>query len=87
MTPSTPAEVAATLAALLDQEYDPASDPDVAMLGMIETARSSGITWAQIGAVTIHRRDPKAAKQHAKALARKVKERAFAAMPLEVPDA
>jgi hypothetical protein len=79
-----PADAAASLAALLDVGYDPAADPDVAMLGMIETARRSGITWAQIGSVTIRKRDPKAAKQHAKALARKVRERAFASVPQEV---
>lgn len=87
MTPPTPAETAAKLAALLQAEYDPATDPDVAMLGMIETARQSGITWAQIGAVTIRRRDPKAAKAHAKNLAAKVRRRALAAMPMEVDSA
>lgn len=87
MSPPTPAETAAALAALLDQEYDPVTDPDVSMLGMIETARASGITWAQIGSVTIHRRDPKAAKRHARVLAAKVRRRAFAAMPLEVDGA
>jgi hypothetical protein len=87
MTPPTPAETAAALAALLATEYDPATGPDVAMLAMIETARQSGITWAQIGAVTIGRRDPKAAKAHAKTLAVKVRRRAFAAMPAEVDGA
>ena len=87
MSPPTPAEAAATLAALLDTEYDPATDPDVSMLGMIETALGSGITWAQIGSVTIHRRDPKAAKRHAKQLAARVRQRALAAMPLEVDSA
>jgi hypothetical protein len=87
MSPPTPAETAAQFAGLLGTGYDPSSDPDVAMLEMIETARRNGITWAQIGSVTIRKRDPKAAKAHARALARKVKARAFAAMPQEVPDA
>ena len=87
MTPPTPAETATALAALLDQEYDPATDPDVSMLGAIETALGNGITWAQIGAITIHRRDPKAAKRHAKRIAARVRQRALAAMPLEVDDA
>lgn len=84
MTGQTPAEAAALLAELLGTGYDPASDPDVAMCELIETARRNGITWAQIGSVTIRNRDPKAAKAHAKLLARRVKARAFAAMPQEV---
>ena len=87
MSPQTPAEAAAAFADLLDVDYDPTADPDVAMLSMIETARASGITWAQIGSVTIHRRDPKAAKRHAKRIAARVRQRALAAMPLEVDDA
>ena len=79
----TPAQAAAAFADLLGVGYDPSADPDVAMLGLIETARASGITWAQIGSVTIRRRDPKAAKAHAKALAARVKRRAFASMLLE----
>ena len=87
MSPQTPAEAAASFAELLDVDYDPSTDPDVAMLGMIETARANGITWAQIGSVTIRRRDPKAAKRHARSLAAKVRQRAFASMPLEVDSA
>ena len=87
MSPQTPAEAAAAFADLLDVDYDPTADPDVAMLSMIETARASGITWAQIGSVTIHRRDPREAKRHAKGLAAAVKRRAFASLPQEVPDA
>ena len=87
MTGQTPAEAAAAFADLLGVGYDPSADPDVSMLGMIETARASGITWAQIGSVTIRRRDPKAAKRHARALAGKVRARAFASMPQEVDGA
>jgi hypothetical protein len=83
----SPAEAAASLAALLDTVYDPATDPDVAMLSMIETARQNSITWAQIGSVTIGRRDPKGAKRHAHTLAARVKARAFASMPMEVDGA
>lgn len=87
MTGQTPAEAAAAFADLLDVAYDPSADPDVAMLEMIGTARASGITWAQIGSVTIRRRDPKAAKRHARALAGKVRARAFASVPQEVDGA
>jgi hypothetical protein len=87
VTAQTPAAAAAELAALLGADWDPASDPDVAMLEMIGTARASGITWAQIGSVTIRRRDPKAAKRHARTLAAAVRRRAFASMPQEVDGA
>jgi hypothetical protein len=87
MSPQTPAEAAAAFADLLDVDYDPSADPDVTMLEMIGTARANGITWAQIGSVTIRRRDPKAAKRHARALAASVRQRAFAALPQEVNDA
>jgi hypothetical protein len=87
MTALTPAEVAGVFAAMLDVPYDPATDPDVSMLGLIETAQRNGITWAQIGTITIGRRDPKAAKAHAKTLAVNVRRRAFAAMPAEVDGA
>ena len=87
MSPQTPAEAAAAFADLLDVDYDPSTDPDVAMLEMIGTARASGITWAQIGSVTIRRRDPKAAKRHARALAAQRPPRAFASMPQEVDGA
>ena len=84
MSPNSPAEAAAAFAATLDISWDPSADPDVRMCELIETARQTGLSWAQIGSVIIGRRDPKAAKKHAKALGAAVRARAFASMPLEV---
>lgn len=86
MSPPSPADLAAAFADLLDVPYDPSRDPDVAMCALIDTARASGLTWAQIGSVTIGRRDPKAAKKHAKALGAAVRARALAVIPQEVLD-
>jgi hypothetical protein len=84
--PASPAETAALFADLLDVPYDPSRDPDVAMLEMIGTALAAGLTWAQIGSVTIGQRNPKAAKRHAKQLGARVRARALAAIPQEVLD-
>jgi hypothetical protein len=50
----------------------PSADHDIRLVAMIAQARQQGLTWAQIGSVTVGRRDPKAAKSHARRLARRV---------------
>lgn len=85
MSPPSPADTAASLAALLDADYDPAADHDTVMCGLIAAARAGGLTWAQIGSVITGSRDPRLAKAHAKRLARSANRKAAAAIGAEVP--
>jgi hypothetical protein len=66
----------------------PLADRDVLTAAMIATARARGLTWGQIGSVLLGGdRNPKLAKKHAKALARKANRKAALMLAEEDADA
>jgi hypothetical protein len=63
------------------------AEHDVRLVAMIAEARKRGLTWAQIGSATIGRPDPKAAKNHARKLARRANKAAALMLGREAPGA